>query len=188
MKRWFGDVPWDVRVAGVTLVTAAEAVAGTDDREFEDRHDDGPENERDSPDWGGTAMLWLARCQLDQMRSLLSADDVVRLQGDDSATLAGDEAGDARLLREGLALHRCLTGSPAVVHHGFNVAGDITITYGLEIPPSPALGLRGSQTQEIEDSPVAVLRAAVEATLAAGRWSRSGPGERSVDGRGEGHA
>lgn len=179
MQRWFGDVPWKVRVAGVTLVTATEALAWTEEREYKPVDDDGPENERESPDWGATALVWLARCQLDQMRSLLPDDDLAWLmQGDDCEGLPGDDGEDARLLREALVLHGCLSGGPNVVYHGFNVAGDIAMTYGLEFPPAPALGLRGCPDGEIEDSPVAVLRAAVAATLAAGRWSamRSGSG------------
>ena len=170
MKRWFGEVPWEVRVAGVSLVPSGQALDIADPGEDDLYHDGGPENERDSTDWGASTLLWLARCQLAEMKSLLSDEDAALLaQGDDSEADSDYDAHDAQVLREGLALLAALDQESLMVHHSFNVAGDITMTLGPEIPASPALGLRGSWSTEMQDTPVAVLGAASEATLAAGR-------------------
>jgi hypothetical protein len=164
--KWYGDVPWEVTVGRVVLVTAEQA------RDIADPPGPGAwleeQGERDSPDFGAMTVLWLARCQLEQMRGLLTDDEAEQLAAR-SGHVDPSEAEAADVVRDGLHLLQALLPS-AFVSHAFNMAGDITMTMGPQIPALQSFGLRGSYGSEMNDPPMQLLHAAVEATHAAARW------------------
>ena len=174
---WFHGVPDRVTIArGLDFLTASEALWESDPGEVD------PWQERPPNDFGATAVLMMARLQLDQMvevldRPPLSSGDgrlgsalrrITIVEDGHNTDGAEDPGNDLACVEEALHLRQSLQGS-VEVDHGFAPDGSISITVGPDIPESAALGLRGSEEGEMNDTTVQVFAAAVEATRAAVR-------------------
>jgi hypothetical protein len=179
-RRWFGGVPTEIKLCGVALTHAQEALDYAGPREEHFARDDA--GERPGEDWPAVMLLKLARLQLGEMAQIIemmlgvplggmSVDDVgfrlgararLRLDGEDlEAALWEVDA-----LMEALQLRDALAGDLRVAH-GFQVDGSITITTGPDIPETSVVGLKGSVGGELADEPDEILRLAVRLTEAA---------------------
>ena len=188
---WFSDIPDQVTITGRhRLLPAGQAMADTDPGETD------PWHERPPDDWGATAVLLMARLQLDQMVEILQQAPFgvdtdwrtgLHRAAEDRRAL-GLDADDLDRVSEGIRLREALQASTEV-RHGLALDGSITITTGPDIPASPALGLRGSYAREMNDDPLQVFRCAVDCTQAAARLhaaldaARFGGGASSADHR-----
>jgi len=145
--------------------------------------------DRPPHDWENSAILLLARVQLDQLvavvRQFTGIDDPL----DDLAkTNAEIESGATTLwvadtdryeaeggelpqdydtlvysVEEALALRRALPLDP-LISHSFTFDGSITFTHGPVYPACPTLGLKGCEIGEFDDEPLAIFDAARRAT------------------------
>ena len=170
---WFEGVPQEVEIAGVRFWLASEALEDEEKRLnvwselLEER------GERPNPDWAATALFLLARVQLDQLVEILvgefgiqtsafSGAEVSRRLGemfDNDDLREGDMAHEIESVGEAVDLWRALRAADGggFVEHGFAVDGSITMTVGPDLPELDALGLRGSNSGELEMSPIDVL-------------------------------
>lgn len=178
--RWFGGVPNEIKLCGVALTHAQQAIDRAAPREEHFAREDA--GERPGEDWPAVMLLKLARLQLAEMAKILEAILGVPLRGmsvDDVGSRLGDRARlrfdgeDLELalweidaLMEGLQLRDALAGDLRVAH-GFQVDGSITITTGPSIPETSVIGLKGSVGAELEDEPDEILRLAVSLTRGA---------------------
>jgi hypothetical protein len=181
---WFGGVPWEIRIAGASFVLADEALELADVEGLpDDERPDAEVGERPSPDWAATALLLLARVQLDQMVDLLGRVVGGDISGWEPARVAGavrrrvaaasvdlleEVAFELEALAEGLLLRSALR-EISTVDHGFAVDGSITLTTGPEIPALEILGIRGSWGTEMNVEPDQVFRTAAQLTRDAAR-------------------
>lgn len=144
--------------------------------------------DRPPDDWQESAVLLLARVQLDQVVTMASIitgivdplADVDLTQAEiHSQAMPVREADYDRFIAEGgplpmtldaavdttveaLGLRRALPSDPRV-QHAFAVDGSITFTHGPSYPACPTLGLKGCDG-ELEDDPRAIFAAARRAT------------------------
>lgn len=180
VKRWFGDVPREVKVAGVTLQLAHEAIDKADpDREGPQ---DGVRGERPNPDYPAEMVLRMALLELDEMVRVLgemvstdldgwSRSDIVsavehHLNQCDIEGEEPDWAYEWEVVQAGLQLRDALN-ERVHVSHGFEIDGSITITIGPNIPELTVLGLGSSDDGELEDEPDHILAIAVDLVASA---------------------
>ena len=176
MGSWFGGVPSVVRVCGVDLMGAEEALAHQDPRDPARRV------------WGLRARMTTgghrrvqgcpASARQDE-RASSRGSPADRSQGCPSEMLQGDSVAalkrcfrsqnssealfDIEALADGLELGTPCQGDIGVRHRP-RVDGSISMTAGPAIPSLPTLGLQGSEGGELNDEPDAVLRLAASLT------------------------
>ncbi|GAA4401920.1 hypothetical protein GCM10023168_11990 [Fodinibacter luteus] len=178
---WFAGVPREIEVAGVRLIRAEQAIeAGEPPNDW--NHASHEYSERPDSDWVASQVLDLTRLQLLELRRV-----VEQILGADRPIIALEDVRSVLLERavmlpepdrnaaeyevdtvvEGLELLEAL---PREIHvgHGFAVDGSISITTGPELPALPTIGVRGSDTGELEDEPDRLLGLAAALTRAAG--------------------
>lgn len=179
---WFGGVPDEVRLCGARFTHAQEAIDERAPAEYRDV-DPAARGERPSDDWSAVAVLKLARLQLDEMAEVIeltlgastagrSVEEVALALGSRAKQRFADEECDLVLfdvdaICEGLALRQSL-GTNYCVGHAFAVDGSITLTVGPEIPSASTIGLRGSDSGEMNDQPDRIFRISVGLTETAG--------------------
>lgn len=180
---WFSGVPQELNIAGIRFWMASEALEDQERRLDSWQYAFDEQGERPDPDWAATSLFLLARVQLDQLVEILerefsiqasacSGAEVARRLGEsfeESDDPMEDISYEIAIVGESVDLWRALRaagGRP--VGHGFAVDGS-TITTGPDLPELAALGLRGSESGELETSPKEVLERASSCTLEVAR-------------------
>ncbi|MFD2081554.1 hypothetical protein SAMN05421678_106252 [Actinopolymorpha cephalotaxi] len=184
---WFAGVPLQLDIVGTRFWMASEALDAQEDRRSSDPSLHDQRGERPGRDWAAVGLFLLARVQLDQLVEILdrefgiqagafSGAEVARRLGtcfDEADDLsAGDDLSyEIDTVGEAVDLWRALRAAEGrmMVRHGFAPDGSITITTGPDLPELEALGLRGSESGELEATPTEVLDRASSCTLAAAR-------------------
>jgi hypothetical protein len=183
---WFSGVPVELNIAGSRFRLADEAIEEQqqDLNPFDDLLREN--GERPERDWAASALLHLARVQLDEMIQILVTHlelPVEKLSGAEVTrrlTVMAEEAGlpEQRLLYEvccvgeGVDLWRALGRvGEAPVSHAFAVDGSISFTVGPDLPELGALGLKASVGGELEATPLDVFSRASSCTRDAAEVS-----------------
>jgi hypothetical protein len=180
---WFDKTPTTLPITARSMFKpAGEALEEAQRRDASHADDDGDAGqERATQDWAATGLLLLARLQLDQMLEILVGALHMSLEDGEAAALRelaervesaalpppDDGAFELSCVEEGLELWHALNPGNLEVTHGFAVDGSIAMTIGPTIPRLPALGLRGSTAEELNDEPDAIFDRAVACTEAA---------------------
>lgn len=189
-QRWVPGLRRTFPIGETGLLLAAEALQ-IQDPEFDNSTDDCDEISLDRPplDWEASAVVLLARLQLDQLVTLvrqitgvedpLSEPDRTQEELRSEATMlwiadqdryeahGGEDPEDydnlVHSVEEALELRRALPLDP-LVSHAFTFDGSITFTHGPQFPACPTLGLKGCAIGELEDEPYEIFAAARRAT------------------------